>query len=73
MTSRFTNCGARATNGPTTDTQSTTLAPLAGMTGAELFVYEADASEHGTPVELAAVRRDITRRALKPAADSVDR
>ena len=38
--------------------------PLADLTGAELFVFEADASEHGTPQELRAAREELERRTL---------
>jgi hypothetical protein len=54
-------------------TLSTPAADLGGMTGAELFVYESDASEHGTPAEIIAVRDEIARRAshanVDPAAN----
>ena len=35
---------------------------LADFTGAELFVFEAEASEHGTPQEVRAAREELDRR-----------
>ncbi len=44
------------------------LAPLTDLTGAELFIFEDDAAEHGTPVELEAAREEIARRIRAVAA-----
>ena len=41
---------------------------LADLTGAELYVFEADASAHGTAQELHAVREELDRRVTSGTA-----
>ena len=41
--------------------------PLTDLTGAELFVFEADAAVHGTQDELSAARAEIDRRTADAA------
>ena len=45
-----------------------TTTPLADLTGAELFVFEADAAAHGSDDELAAARAEILRRTAAAGA-----
>ena len=55
----------------TADMSTDVLTPLGDLTGAELFIFEAEAAEHGTPDELDAAREEIARRIRALAATTV--